>query len=348
MSSSASLSKALLRRPSAIFLNSARLNYDKKLDYTRLSSLTQLHIHHVDSVTSTKDIISLLQTHKPEIVITKEMEVPSSILTDSNFPSSVKLLCEAGTGYNNLPIKQATERQPKIHVCNIPTYSNESVAHMVITYIMNFSSAMFDQARMIYRDNNKANFHVFQHPIYEITDKTLGLIGGSGTIGTNVMDVAIPLGMKILISSRNKELPSHHKYYNHPKVKVVASKEELLSQSDFVSINCPLNEQTRHSIGRDEIKLMKPTAFLINTARGAIINEQELIGCMKENMIAGAGLDTQEVEPPSDESELWTLDNVFMTPHIGWRRLETRQRLVDMTADNIEAYIKDEMINVVN
>lgn len=273
------------------------------------------------------------------------MEVVSGILTDANFPQSVQLLCEAGTGYNNLPIDVARDKD--IAVCNIPTYSNESVAHMVITYIMNFSAAMFDQARMIYKENDRTNFHVFQHPIYEITNKTLGLIGGSGTIGSNVMDVAIPLGMKVLISSRNETLPTDHKYYNNPNVGVVPL-QDLLQQSDFVSINCPLNNQTRHSIGRKEIELMKPTAFLINTARGAIINEKELIDCMKDRVIAGAGLDTQEVEPPSDDSELWSLDNVFMTPHIGWRRLETRQRLVDMTADNIEAYCKGEPINVVN
>lgn len=335
----------VLHRPSAIFLNSARLNYDKQLDYSRLSSLTQLHINNVDTVASHDEILTLLQTHQPEIIITKEMEVPSSVLLDPKFPSTVKLLCEAGTGYNNLPILQARERS--IDVCNIPTYSNESVAHMVITYIMNFSAAMFDQARMLYKEENRVNFKVFQHPIYEITDKSLGLIGGSGTIGTNVMDVAIPLGLKILISSRAKSLPENHKYYNHPSVKIV-SMEELLKQSDFVSINCPLNKETRHLIGRKEIESMKPTAFLINTARGAIINEQELISCMKERRIAGAGLDTQEVEPPSDESELFFFDNVFLTPHIGWRRLETRQRLVDYTADNIEAYIKNELMNVVN
>ena len=92
----------------------------------------------------------------------------------------------------------------------------------------------------------------------------------------------------------------------------------------YLYVSLALNDQTRHSIGREQISMMKPTAFLINTARGAIINEKELIECMKENIIAGAGLDTQEVEPPSEDSELWNCPNIFCTPHIGWRRLETR------------------------
>jgi glycerate dehydrogenase len=279
---------------------------------------------------------------------------PPSLSPDNKaveqFPPSVKLICEAGTGYNNIPIQLARERG--ISVVNIPTYSTESVAHMVITYIMNFSAAMFDQAQQLYRSDqeggpDQSSFNCFQHPIYEITGKTLGLIGGSGTIGTAVTDVALALGMKVVISSRRGTLPAGHKYENHPNVSVIPL-EELLKASDFVSINCPLNDQTRHSIGRKEIELMKPTAFLINTARGAIINEKELIECMKKSVIAGAGLDTQEVEPPVPNSELWRLKNVFLTPHIGWRRLETRQRLVDMTTDNIQSYTDGKAKNVVN
>ncbi|KAL3803333.1 hypothetical protein HJC23_009297 [Cyclotella cryptica] len=338
----AATTRLLMGRPKAIFINSARLNYDKALDFSRLSRLTDLTLNEVDSISDANEIAEKVIDSKAEIVITKEMEVP--LLAMEKFPPTVKLMCEAGTGYNNIPIDYARSRG--VDVVNIPTYSTESVAHMVITYIMNFSAAIFQQAKMLH-DGNHSNFEVFQHPIYEITGKKLGLIGGSGTIGTAVADVALPLGMEVLISSRSDRLPKGHKYENNPRVQVV-SMDELLSTCDFVSINCPLNSKTRHSIGSREIRLMKPTAFLINTARGAIINEKELIQCMKEKVIAGAGLDTQEVEPPPPQSELWKLDNVFLTPHIGWRRLETRQRLVDMTADNVESYIRGQLQNVVN
>lgn len=332
------------RRPKTLFLNAARLDYDQALDFGRLESLTQLTRHDVDTVTDEEEMVSLVRRFDPEILITKEMEVPSSAFERFFANGRLKLLCEAGTGYNNLPIALARARA--VDVCNIPTYSNESVAHMVITYIMNFGAAMFEQARMLHR-GDRSNFRVFRPAIYEIQGKTLGMVGGSGTIGTCVADVALPLGMNIVVSSRRDTLPPGHKYEHHPRVKVVPF-DDVFRLSDFVSLNCPLNAQTRHTVGSREIRLMKPTAFLINTARGAIINEAELVQCLKERVIAGAGLDTQEVEPPPDEADIWDLDNVFMSPHIGWRRLETRQRLVDMTCDNVEAYIQGNVINVVN
>ena len=339
-------SRFVMRRPAAIFLNASRLDYDNALNFSRLNSVTSLTLNRVDTMTDVNEIVSKVKATEAEIVILKEMELPSKAV--ELFPPSVRLICEAGTGYNNIPIKVARQ-QKDISVVNVPTYSTESVAHMVITYIMSFSAALFSQARILYTSDNKnqINFRVFQHPIYEINDKVLGLVGGSGNIGTAVTDVALALGMEVIISSRKGRLPTGHKYENHPRVSVVPL-PELLQRSDFVSINCPLNDETRHSIGRKQIEMMKPTAFLINTARGAIINESELIECMREHKIAGAGLDTQEVEPPSSDSELWNLPNVFMTPHIGWRRLETRQRLIDMTTDNIQSYIDGNVVNVVN
>ncbi|CAB9525075.1 Glyoxylate/hydroxypyruvate reductase B [Seminavis robusta] len=125
------------------------------------------------------------------------------------------------------------------------------------------------------------------------------------------------------------------------------------NQPDYVSLHTPLNHQTRGTFGRAQILQMKPTAFLINASRGAVCNEEELIECMKEKMIAGAGLDVTTTEPPPMDSELWKLPNIFQSPHTGWWRIETQHRLVTMTAENIEAYCQannkeEDMINIVN
>jgi glycerate dehydrogenase len=333
-------------RPVAIFLNAARLDYDNRLDFSRLEALCDFRRHNVDKVTDPNELLEKVQG--AEIVITKEMTVSADVF--SRFPPSVKLLCEAGTGYNNLPIREARARN--VLVCNVPTYSTDAVAHMAITYLMNLSVSMFDQQRMLFQGDRSNFTGPFTLPLMELTDKTIGLIGGAGLIGSKVADICLVLGMKVIISSRAGKLPQSHPLANNPRVTVVKDLEPLLRESDFVSIHCPLNEETRGSFGRAQLDMMKPTAFLINTSRGAICNEQELIHALKEGVIRGAGLDVTTTEPPPEDSEIWTLPNCWLSPHTGWRRIETRQRLIDMTADSIEAYCKakneQDMINIVN
>jgi glycerate dehydrogenase len=282
------------------------------------------------------------------------MHVPADYFADwisPNKPTTVKLLCEAGTGYNNLPIQQA--RSAGIPVCNIPTYSTEAVAHMAITYIINFSVSMFDQQRMLLQ-NDRSNFTgPFTLPLHEINNKTLGLVGGAGRIGTKVAEIGLALGMNVIISSRRGSLPSDHILNGNPRVQCTGSVDILLQQSDYVSLHTPLNDETRGTFGRAQISQMKRTAFLINTSRGAVCKENEVIECLQQGLIAGAGLDVTTTEPPSPDSPLWTLPNCWLSPHTGWRRLETRQRLVDMTAKNVESFcsaksIPHDLINVVN
>mmetsp|Transcript_11006 Transcript_11006/g.18242 ORF Transcript_11006/g.18242 Transcript_11006/m.18242 type:complete len:353 (-) Transcript_11006:112-1170(-) len=335
------------RRPVAVFLNASRLDYDSKLDFSRLEQLCDLRRHNVDKVVDRQEMLD--QVAGAEIVITKEMEVTSQLFADV-FPDTVQLLCEAGTGYNNLPIAAARARG--IVVTNVPTYSTDAVAHMAITYLMNLSASMFQQQKMLV-EGDRSNFTgPFSLPLMELTDKTIGLIGGGGLIGSKVADICLALGMKIIISSRAGILPAPHRLFQHPDVTVVKELAPLLQGSDFVSIHCPLNDETRGSFGKEQLALMKPTAFLINTSRGAICNEPELIQALQNKVICGAGLDVTATEPPPMDSPIWTLPNCWLSPHTGWRRLETRQRLVDMTADSIEAYCnansEEDMINVVN
>jgi glycerate dehydrogenase len=151
-------------KPKAIFLNALRLDYDKALDWSRLESIVELTRHDVDHVRDSDTILQLVQGQ--EIVITKEMQLPASVF--ELFPASVRLLCEAGTGFNNLPVQAARARN--IAVCNIPTYSTHAVAHMAITYLMNFSVSMLEQQRMLWQ-GDRANFTgAFTLPLHELND----------------------------------------------------------------------------------------------------------------------------------------------------------------------------------
>lgn len=335
-------------KPKAIFLNASRLDYDGALDFSRWRELTDLTLNPIDYVRDVDEMVKLVEDCQAEVVVTKEMEVPAAAF--DRFPPSVKLLCEAGTGFNNLPVAAARSRG--IPVCNIPTYSTEAVAHMAITYLMNLSVSMFHQQKMLW-EGDRSNFTgPFTLPLHEINGKTLGLVGGGGRIGSKVADIGLALGMKIVISSRRGKLPDDHHLSGNPNVECTGDVDYLLRNSDYVSLHTPLNDETRGTFGRRQIETMKPTAFLINTSRGAVCNEEELIDCMRRNVIAGAGLDVTATEPPKPDSPLWDLPNVWLSPHTGWRRSETRQRLVDMTADNIESYVKakleSDILNVVN
>lgn len=304
------------------------MNYDHRLDYSILSDEVKVY-----ETTEPSEILERIQGF--DIVVTKEMPVSGDIIRQ--FPDSVKLICEAGTGYNNLDLDAAREKG--ITVCNVPSYSTERVAHTAIMMIMNLSSSMRRQIAML-TENNHDNFtKCMQVDHVEINDKTLGVVG-AGHIGREVIKVAQALGMKILAYDVNAagDEPGIH----------FTSLEEVLSQSDYVSLHCPLMPQTRHIINKDTLALMKPTAFIINTARGPLIDEAALIDALKEGRIAGAGLDVQEVEPPAEDNPLYQMENVILTPHMGWRGLETRQRLVSILADDIKNYLNGTPINVVS
>lgn len=310
-----------------VVLNGFRLNYDKKLDLSILS--TQVTEY---DVTNEEDILARVQGQN--IVVTKEMPVSGEII--SQFPDSVKLICEAGTGYNNIDL--AAAKAKGIAVCNIPAYSTERVAHTAITFILNLSSTLHTQIAML-AQGDRTNFtKCMQVNHVEVNGKTLGVIG-AGAIGREVIKVGQALGMKVIAYTRTPR-------EDEPNLKYV-DLDTVLRESDYLSLHCPLTPQTKHIIDKDALAKMKPTAFIINTARGALIDEPALIEALQNGTIAGAGLDVQEIEPPLADNPLYELPNVIMTPHIGWKGLETRQRLVQILADNIKGYLTGNPINVV-
>lgn len=310
-----------------VVLNGDLVNYDQKIDFSTI----------VDDVTvygSTAEDQILERVQDATIVVTKEMKVNGDIIRQ--FPASVKMMCEAGTGYNNIDIDAVKAKN--IVLTNIPEYSTKRVADTAIMLMMSLASSLQQQIRMI-ANGNHDNFN--QHLMVsheEINDKTLGVFG-FGHIGKEVIKIAQALGMKILVSTRTKRDDFDGIHFT--------TQEDVLKNSDFISLNLPLTNETKHLINTETLKLMKPTAYLINTARGGLVDEKALIEALQNHQIAGAGLDVQEVEPLPDDSPLFDLENVIITPHIGWRGLETRQRLVNMIGDNIKAFEAGQPINQV-
>ena len=311
-----------------VVVNASKMNYDHLLDFSVLSNDVQVY----DDSTN-EEVIERIQGAR--VVVTKELPVGADLL--SQFPDSVKLIVEAGTGYNNIDLDAA--RAKGITVCNIPAYSTERVAHTVIMMLLNFSSTMQQQIGMLAK-GDRSNFTKYLQVSHtEVNGKTLGVVG-AGHIGMEVIKVAKALGMNVLVHTRTPKADGDGIRY--------VSLDELLEHSDYITLHCPLNEQTKHMINKDTIAKMKSSAVIINTGRGALINEADLCEALVAKRIAGAGLDVQEVEPPAEDSPLYTLDNVIITPHMGWKGLETRQRLVGIIRDNVQAFLKGEPINVVS
>ena len=309
-------------------VNASKMNYDQALDFSVLSSDVQVY----DDSTNA-ELIERIQGAR--VVVTKELPVGADLL--SQFPDTVKLIVEAGTGYNNIDLKGAKERG--ITVCNIPAYSTERVAHTVIMMILNFASTMQKQIGMLAKGDRSNFTQHLQVSHTEVNGKTLGVVG-AGHIGMEVIKVAKALGMNILVHTRTPKADGDGIRY--------VSLDELLENSDYITLHCPLNDQTKHIINKEAIGKMKPSAVIVNTGRGPLINEADLCEALAAKRIAGAGLDVQEVEPPAEDSPLYTLDNVIITPHMGWKGLETRQRLVGIIRDNVQAFFKGEPINVVS
>ena len=311
-----------------VVVNAGKMNYDKALDFSILSNDVKVY----DDSTNA-ELIERIQGAR--VVVTKELPVSADLL--SQFPDTVELIVEAGTGYNNIDLDAAKKKG--ITVCNIPAYSTERVAHTVIMMILNFASTMQQQIGMLAK-GDRSNFTKYLQVSHtEVNGKTLGVVG-AGHIGMEVIKVAKALGMNILVHTRTPKADGDGIRY--------VSLDELLENSDYISLHCPLNDQTKHLINKETISKMKPNAVIVNTGRGPLINEKDLCEALAAKRIAGAGLDVQEVEPPAEDSPLYTLDNVIITPHMGWKGLETRQRLVGIIRDNVQAFFKGEPINVVS
>lgn len=243
------------------------------------------------------------------------------------------------TGYNVVDIGAA--KRAGIVVTNIPAYSTASVAQMVFSQILNFVQNVSVHAESVSAGEWAKNkdFSYWKTPQVELADKTLGIIG-FGQIGQAVAKIGLAFGMKIIFNNRSKK-----------ETEIDARQvdlDTLLSKSDFISINCPLTSENAGFINKAAIEKMKPTAFLVNTGRGPLINEQDLADALNSEKIAGAGLDVLSTEPPSGNNPLPKAKNCTITPHIAWATYEARTRLMKIASENLKAFFNGKPINVVN
>lgn len=311
-----------------VVVNAFKMNYDHQLDFTSLGGSVEVY-----DDSTLEEFISRIQG--ADAVVTKEYPVPKALM--DQFPSSVKLIVEAGTGYNNIDLDAA--RAKGITVCNIPAYSTERVAHTAIMFILNLASSMGAQIRSLAKGDRSNFTDHLAVPHLEVNGKTLGVIG-YGHTGKEVIKVGQALGMKVLCHTHTARPDQGGVHF--------VDLDTLLKESDFVSLNCPLNDSTKHMINQDSLALMKKSAFIVNTGRGGLIDEKALIKALQEGTIAGAGLDVQESEPPAQDNPLYDMPNVILTPHMGWKGLETRQRLVSIIADDVKGFFAGQAVNVVS
>ena len=302
-----------------IVLNAKKMNFDGNLDFSVLSSDVTVY-----DDTTPEQLLERIEG--ADIIVTKEMPVNGDLIR--KFPASVKLICEAGTGYNNLDLDAAREKG--ITVCNIPAYSSERVAHTAVMMILNLSSTMQVQMKMLANGNHDNFTKNLQVPHVEVNGKTLGIIG-AGHIGKTVMKIAKALDMNILVYTRTPRADEDGIRY--------VDLETVLKNSDYVSLHCPLTPQTKHMINKETLALMKPTAFLINTSRGAVVDEEALIEALKAGKIAGAGLDVLAKEPLDPENPLLFMDNVLTAPHIGGATKEASSRSSLVCAEGIDYFL---------
>lgn len=243
------------------------------------------------------------------------------------------------TGYNTIDVRAAREKG--VTVCNVPLYCVETVAQLTLALLLALCCRV-EHLSAVTRSGGWNDAVEATHttaPILELSGKTLGILG-FGNIGRAVAQLGLALGMRVLVHSRTQRtLPAGCTW---------CSFETLFETADVVSLHCPLTDETRGIVGASVLARMKPTALLINTARGALVDENALADALNSGRLAGAGLDVMAEEPPRPDHPLLTAKNCLITPHIAWASREARLRLINAVAGNLRAFLAGQPVNVVS
>jgi len=271
------------------------------------------------------------------IALTNKTLMPRQVL--EQLPD-LRYIGVLATGYNIVDVKAA--RDLGIPVTNVPTYGTLSVAQMVFAHVLNLTQHVAHHAQTV-RDGRWAespDFCYWDHPLIELADHVMGIVG-FGRIGRAVAKLAEAFGMKVLAYdiAAPADVPASVSIVDLPT---------LFREGDVVTLHCPLTDDNTHFVDAGLLATMKPTAFLVNTGRGPLVDEAALADALNGGRLAGAGLDVLVQEPPSGDSPLLSARNCYVTPHISWATKSARQRLLDAAVENVRAFVNGNPQNVVN
>lgn len=299
------------------------------LSWEDMASLGDLRVY---DRTSPAELLN--RAEGAEVLITNKTLITGN---DMEALPQLKYIGVLATGYNVVDVESAKEKG--IVVTNIPAYSTNSVAQMVFAHLLNITQRVGHYACMNHQGkwSDNADFCYWDTELIELNDKWMGIIG-FGNIGQATARIALSFGMKVGVftSKAQSELPEGVKKM---------SLEEIFKNCDVVSLHCPLTPSTQEMVNAERLNLMKPNAILINTGRGPLINEQELADALNEGKILAAGLDVLSTEPPLSTNPLLSARNCFITPHIAWATKEARIRLMKIAVNNLNEFMKGNIIN---
>lgn len=271
-----------------------------------------------------------------EILLTNKVPLDAENLAEL---PKLKFIGVTATGYNIVDVEVAKERG--IVVTNVPTYGTRSVAQMTMALLLELTQHVGHHSQRV-RDGGwtkSDDWCFWDHPLIELDGLTMGIIG-FGRIGQAVAKLAHAFGMNVQVSTRTNPTDASE------GVQFV-DEDELFRTSDVISLHCPLTSETNRLVNHDRIKSMKPSAFLINTSRGPLIEEGALADALNEERIAGAALDVLSAEPPRSYNPLLSAKNCILTPHIAWATRAARSRLMKTAIENVRAFIDGNPMNVV-
>ncbi len=298
-------------------------------------SLSQLGTLAVYDRTAPADIIS--RVLHAEVVLTNKVVLSADMLAQL---TALKYVGVLATGYN--VVDTAAARQHGIIVTNIPAYSTESVVQMVFAHLLNITNQIghFATENAAGRWSRNADFCYWDTPLHELAGKRIGIVG-LGNIGMRVAQVAQAFQMHVsaLTSKAQAQLPTGISK---------ADLTQLLATSDIITLHCPLTDATKEMINANTLALMNPSAILINTGRGPLVNEHDVARALHSGQLAAYGADVMVQEPPQIDNPLLTAPNAFLTPHVAWATVEARQRLMQIAVANVKAFLEGSPVNVVN